>query len=532
VIIALGQNLRAARERSRLAEERFRKSQEAAIQGYGLLRAVRDEAGKVRDFVIEYVNPRGAALARQTPETVVGRRLTQVLPGVTRNHVFETLRDVTETGRPLEVELRYEEDGRSGWFRNMIVKVDDGVAVSFFDVTRARKLENELAQRAYLLERADSNKSRFLATLSHELRNPLAPLRNGMAILRKHGNPEHGAVLSMMDRQLKQMVHLVDDLLDVSRIDRGKIELRRERVPVDAVVSAAIETARPNIDAKSHELVVRFAQKALYVEGDPVRLAQIVSNLLINAAKFTSPKGRIELTLRGAESDLEITVRDNGIGIEAAELPRVFEMFVQLGQGTEGAGGLGLGLALVKSLVDLHGGRVEARSEGRGKGAEFIVRLPLAAAPAAASPVLPASVPKPALRRVLVVDDNEDAAQTLAALLRAQGHEVDVHFNARAALEAAMNALPEVAFLDLNMPGMDGFALAQKLRMLPGGASLRIVAVTGMGRQEDHARSRDAGFDIHLTKPADPEVVIRLAALELSDDSKVVPFPRPRSAME
>ncbi len=184
VIIALGHNLRSARERSRRAEEQFRKSQEAAIQGYGMLKAVRDGQGKVRDFIIEYVNPRGAALARQTPEGVVGRRLTEVLPGVTRNHVFETLRDVTETGRPLEVELRYEQDGRSGWFRNMIVKVDDGVAVSFFDVTRAKKLENELAQRAYLLERADSNKSRFLATLSHELRNPLAPLRNGMAILK------------------------------------------------------------------------------------------------------------------------------------------------------------------------------------------------------------------------------------------------------------------------------------------------------------------------------------------------------------
>ncbi|HUQ12610.1 MAG TPA: ATP-binding protein [Steroidobacteraceae bacterium] len=532
VIIALGHNLRSARERSRLAEERFRKSQEAAIQGYGLLRAVRDDTGKVRDFVVEYVNPRGAALAGKTPETVVGRRLTEVLPGVTRNHVFETLRDVTETGRPLEVELRYEEHGRSGWFRNMIVKVDDGVAVSFFDVTRARKLENELAQRAYLLERADSNKSRFLATLSHELRNPLAPLRNGMAILKKHGNPEHSAVLVMMDRQLKQMVHLVDDLLDVSRIDRGKIELRRERVPVDAVVSAAIDTARPSIDSKSHELVVRFAHKALHVEGDPVRLAQIVSNLLINAAKFTSPKGRIELSLRGLDGQLEIIVRDNGIGIEPAELPRVFEMFVQLGQGGEGAGGLGLGLALVKSLVDLHGGRVEARSEGRGKGAEFVVLLPLAAAPSQPSAVLPVVVSTPTLRRVLVVDDNEDAAQTLGALLRAQGHEVRVYFNAREALQAAIEALPDVAFLDLNMPVMDGFALAQKLRMLPGGASVTLVAVTGMGRQEDHARSRDAGFDLHLTKPADPEVVIRIAAQDSSGEANVVPFTRPRAATE
>lgn len=532
VIIALGHNLRTARERSRLAEERFRKSQEAAIQGYGLLRAVRDRAGKVGDFVIEYVNPRGAALARQTPEAVVGRRLTEVLPGVTRNHVFETLRDVTETGRPLEVELRYEEDGRSGWFRNMIVKVDDGVAVSFFDVTRARQLENELAQRAYLLERADSNKSRFLATLSHELRNPLAPLRNGLAILRKQGSAEQATVLAMMDRQLRQMVHLVDDLLDVSRIDRGKIELRRERVSVDAVVSAAIDTARPSIDAKSHELVVRFAQKALHVEGDPVRLAQIVSNLLINAAKFTNSRGRIELSWRDQDGELEIAVADNGMGIDAAELPRVFEMFVQLGQGAEGAGGLGLGLALVKSLVELHGGHVEARSAGRGRGAEFVVRLPLAAAPVEISASLTSQASAPALRRVLVVDDNEDAARTMGALLSAQGHDVSVFFDAREALESATASLPDVAFLDLNMPVLDGFALAQKLRMLPGGGSVRLVAVTGMGRQEDLARSREAGFEIHLTKPADPEVVLRIAALEVPAEARVLPFARPRAASD
>ncbi|MDF3022592.1 MAG: hypothetical protein K0Q92_3895 [Steroidobacteraceae bacterium] len=530
VIIALGHNLRTTRERFRLAEERFRKSQEAAIQGYGLLRAVRDSSGRVVDFIIEYVNPRGAALARQTPELVFGRKLKEVLPGVTRNHVFETLRDVTETGRPLEVELRYEQDGRSGWFRNMMVKVDDGVAVSFFDVTRAKKLENELAQRAYLLERADTNKSRFLATLSHELRNPLAPLRNGLAILKKQGGPEHAAVLGMMDRQLKQMVHLVDDLLDVSRIDRGKIELRRERVPVDAVVSAAIDTARPSIDAKSHELVVRFAQKALHVEGDPVRLAQIVANLLINAAKFTSPNGRIELSLRDADGKLEITVRDNGMGIEPAELPRVFEMFVQLGQGADGAGGLGLGLALVKSLVDLHGGHVEARSEGRGKGAEFIVRLPLAAAPAEKVTALPARISTPATRRVLVVDDNEDGARTLGALLSAQGHAVSIYFNAQDALAFAATSLPDLAFLDLNMPGMDGFALAQKLRALPGGDVIRLVAVTGMGRQDDLARSREAGFEIHLTKPADPEVVLRIAEQDSHSDANIVPFTRPRAA--
>jgi signal transduction histidine kinase/ActR/RegA family two-component response regulator len=521
VIIALGHNMRAARER-------FRKSQEAAIQGYGILRALRDRTGKIEDFIIEYVNPRGARFARLTPEAAIGQRLTELLPGVRRNHVFETLRDVTETGRPLEVELRYEQGGLSGWFRNMMVKVEDGVAVSFFDVTRARQLEQELAQRAYLLERADSNKSRFLATLSHELRNPLAPLRNGLAILKRRGRSDDGEVLGMMDRQLSQMVRLVDDLLDVSRIDRGKIDLRRERVPVDAMVSAAIETARPSIDAKSHELVVHFAQKSLHVDGDPVRLAQIVSNLLINAAKFTPPHGRIELAMRDVDGQLEIVVRDNGSGIEPEQLRRVFEMFVQLDRSGENPGGLGLGLALVRSLAELHGGRVSARSDGRGKGSEFIVRLPLAgqAAEAPAARITPVRSGKS--RRVLVVDDNEDAARTLSALLAAHGHDVVHCFGARQALEATETRLPDVAFLDLNMPGMDGYELARQLRARPGGSLIKIVALTGMGRESDVARTREAGFDAHLTKPADPEVVMRMA--EGFEDATVVPFPRSRGA--
>jgi signal transduction histidine kinase/ActR/RegA family two-component response regulator len=522
VIIALGHNMRAARER-------FRKSQEAAIQGYGILRAVRDRAGRIEDFLIEYVNPRGAKFARVTPEAVTGRKLTEVLPGVRRNHVFETLRDVTETGRPLEVELRYEQDGLNGWFRNMIVKVDDGVAVSFFDVTRARRLEQELAQRASLLERADTNKSRFLATLSHELRNPLAPLRNGLAILKRRGSAEAGEVLGMMDRQLTQMVRLVDDLLDVSRIDRGKIDLRRERVPVDAMVSAAIETARPSIDAKSHELVVHFAQKSLHVDGDPVRLAQIVSNLLINAAKFTPARGHIELALRDVDGNLEIIVRDNGMGIEPEQLPRVFEMFVQLDRADNPAGGLGLGLALVRSLVELHGGRVQARSEGRGKGSEFIVRLPLAAQATAENPPQRLPAPLPAnTRHVLVVDDNEDAARTLGVLLESHGHDVRCCFSAAQALDAVADGLPDVAFLDLNMPHMDGFELARRLRARPGGGSMRLVAVTGMGRESDVTRTREAGFDAHLTKPADPDRILQLAQPGRLDQGTIVPFARSR----
>ena len=382
LIIALGHNMRTARERSRRAEERFRTSQEAAIQGYAMLRALRDHRGDVIDFVFEYINPCGAEYSHRRPEQMIGRRMTELLPGTESSGLFSRFRDVVETGKSSEFEVHYAHDEIDAWFRNMVVKIGDGVGSSFFEVTQNKRMERELAEHAYQLERADTNKSQFLATLSHELRNPLAPLRNGLAVLRRRLGPDSADMLAMLERQLNQMVRLVDDLLDVSRIDRGKIEMRHERVSLDTVIASAIETARPSIEAKAHELVVRFAQRAPFVEGDPVRLAQIVSNLLINAAKFTPPQGRIEVGMHAGDSTVEISVRDNGAGMEAAQLLKVFDMFVQLdSHKAQGGGGLGLGLALARSLADLHHGSIEARSEGPGKGSEFVVRLPLAEPP-------------------------------------------------------------------------------------------------------------------------------------------------------
>jgi signal transduction histidine kinase/CheY-like chemotaxis protein len=378
---------------------------------------------------------------------------------------------------------------------------------------RYQASEIELKERAAQLQRADANKSQFLAVLSHELRNPLAPLRNGLTLLKMQ--PDGAATAEthdMMERQIVQLTRLIDDLLDVSRIDRGKMEMRTAPVSVDAVVRTGVETAKPNIDAKGHALSVSVPEAPLYVEGDAVRLAQVVANLLNNAAKFTPAKGRIELSARAEEGHVVLRVADNGIGIAREHLHEVFDMFVQIDdRHVAASGGLGLGLTLARAIVRRHGGEIEAKSPGRGKGAEFMVRLPLVNAPAIeeAKDVVTAL---PERRRVLVVDDNVDAAQTLAQYLRLTGHRVESALDGEAALRIAEILHPDVAFIDLNMPRMDGAEVARRLRLTPWGRKARLVALTGMGQQGDIARTREAGFDEHITKPADLQRLSRLAA--------------------
>ena len=384
---------------------------------------------------------------------------------------------------------------------------------------RYRVSEAQVRERAQELQRADQNKGRFLAVLSHELRNPLAPLRTGLALLRMRAQADPTVVetYDMMERQLVQLSRLIDDLLDVSRIDRGKMELRTQRLQIDAVLRTAIDTAKPNIDAQGHQLDVRYSREPLYVEGDLVRLAQVVSNLLNNAAKFTPPGGRIELSAQAKDGTLLVRVADNGIGIAPDRLPEVFDMFVQLEPGGAAAGGLGLGLTLARAIVRRHGGDIEARSAGLRKGAEFIVRLPLVPAPPpmemeGSSPS--AHAPASARKRVLVVDDNVDAAQSLAAYLRLEGHRVESALDGEAALRIAEVLRPDVAFIDLNMPRMDGAEVARRLRLTPWGRTARLVALTGMGLPGDITRTREAGFDQHLTKPAELKQVSRIAAGE------------------
>jgi signal transduction histidine kinase/CheY-like chemotaxis protein len=383
----------------------------------------------------------------------------------------------------------------------------------------------ELKQRAADLQQADAIKSLFLATLSHELRNPLAPLRNGIAILklRMPGGPAD--IYAMMDRQLGLVTRLIDDLLDVSRLDRGKLELHREKVAVESFVNAAIETARPNIEGKSHELVVRYAPRTFHVDGDPTRLAQVIANLLNNAAKYTPANGRIELSMHAEGPQAVISVRDNGIGIPATELGRIFDMFVQLDVSkTQAAAGLGLGLALARSLVALHGGEIKAQSAGVGHGSEFAVHLPLARAPTQVSSDPSNIQPHHTSRRILVVDDNVDAATSLGSLLESNGHSVQTCFDGTSAFEAAARSIPEVAFIDLNMPQPDGIELAKMLRKQPWGKSVKLVALTGMGQPADLARTRAAGFDEHLTKPASPNDILRALATPRFPGTNVVAF--------
>ncbi len=380
-----------------------------------------------------------------------------------------------------------------------------------------RESREQLRLRAEQLAVADRRKDEFLATLAHELRNPLAPLRNALHLLRLAGNNETvlAQVRDMMDRQLHHLVRLVDDLLDVSRITRGKIELRRQRLDLADVVRGAVETSRPLIEAGRHDLSVRLPSERVEVDGDLTRLTQVLANLLNNSSKYTPEAGRIELSARREAGDAVVRVRDTGIGIPAEMLPHIFDLFAQVDRHIDRAqGGLGIGLTLVRSLVEMHGGTVQAHSDGPGQGSEFVVRLPLAPRdappPAAETPAGRHGAGAAPRRRVLVVDDNEDSARTLGMLLQFMGHEVRVVHDGAAALEVAPQFAPEIVLCDIGLPGMDGYQLARRLRELPALSGAVLVAQTGWGQEEDRRRSQEAGFSHHLVKPIDPDALNEL----------------------
>jgi signal transduction histidine kinase len=426
----------------------------------------------------------------------------------------------------LERSMRYalEHARQAESIRQANQQLEDRVGRRTAELARVNEtLQQEIAERKRAeaaLREADRRKDEFLATLGHELRNPLSALANALSLVELE--PDNPAELvrlrDLIRRQVEQLIRLIDDLLDVSRISQGKLELRREVVTMGAVIESALDLARPSIDAEGHTLEVSLPSEPLALNGDKIRLAQIVSNLLVNAARYTPPGGRIEVSAKSENGEAIICVRDNGIGIPTDMLPKVFELFTQVDRdATSGQQGLGIGLTLVKTLVEMHGGRVEAKSAGPGHGSAFIVRLPLAAAESAAphdvsavsSPPSSDARDLPAFR-ILVVDDNESASYLLGRLLQKLGHHVHTAATGEAALENIAYVKPDVVFSDIAMPGMSGYDLARHIRRRRDLPQPVLVALTGYGQQSDRQQALAAGFDEHLTKPASLPGLIEL----------------------
>ncbi len=373
-------------------------------------------------------------------------------------------------------------------------------------------------QAEQLLRRADARKNEFLAMLAHELRNPLAPMGNALEVIRSAGEDgtQAAPALAMIERQLRYLSRIVEDLLDVSRITRDKLVLRKERIDVASVIAQAVETSRPLAESADHQIFFAPPSEPLHVDADPIRLVQVFTNLLSNACRYTQRGGRITLTAERQDREIAISVKDDGVGIPRSMLSRIFEMFTQGDRSFEHSeSGLGVGLALVKRLVELHAGSVEAYSEGTGRGSEFLVRLPAASDESASRSQAESAVANPKAgigQRILVVDDNRDAAESLAILLRMCGNETFVAHDGVAAVAAAVAFKPESILLDLGLPDMNGHTVCRAIRAQPGGSRVVIVALTGWGRDEDVRASSKSGFDDHLVKPVDRATLLRVLA--------------------
>jgi PAS domain S-box-containing protein len=406
----------------------------------------------------------------------------------------------------VEIRFRHFKTGAAIWMIYNVFFIKDSTGEPVGIATVSRDI-SERKQAEAAMREADRRKDEFLAMLAHELRNPLAPISNAVHIM-KHFSLDKKRLAwchDVIGRQVEHLVRLVDDLLDVSRISRGKIELKRELLEISTIVQRAVETSQPLMEAHRHEFSVHLPPEPVIVEGDLVRLSQVVSNLINNAAKYTDEEGCITLTVERGDNEIFIRVRDNGRGIDPSALPGLFQLFYQVDRTIDRSeGGLGIGLALVKSLVTMHGGEVWAISEGRGKGSEFVVRLPcLPQAPDVPVYYQTGVKPTEGSFRILVVDDNRDAAQSLSLLLNTVGHAVSLAYDGHAALETALAERPEVVLLDIGLPGMDGYTVARALRQHPGLEKTHLIALSGYGRQVDREQARKAGFNGYLTKPVD-----------------------------
>jgi PAS domain S-box-containing protein len=501
----------------RLTDVTERKRAEAAIRESELLystlaRAVPGMLFTARpDGACDYTNQAFYDYTGLAPGQAEGEGWTVALHPDDRERTRAEWATCVRAGTPLEIEYRFRSKGGDyRWFTVRCVPMRDahGRVVKWFgtclDIDRQKQAED-------ILRETNRRQNEFLAVLAHELRNPLAPIRNALYFLKATGVDAAACeeAKATLERQIQHLVRLVDDLLDVSRLMQSKIVLRKERVELATIVARAVETARPIIDANGHALTLALPPEPVWLEADLIRLAQVLSNLLINAAKYTENGGRITLTAAWEDGEVVVQVRDTGVGMEPEMLSRLFGLFVQ-GEHSlaQSQGGLGVGLALVRQLVELHGGRVEAASEGLGRGSEFTIRLPAPAqvrqrdekrSDEKSSP----SVPAGRGLRILVVDDNRDAAETLAKLLRLDGHVVCVAHDGPTALALAQSQRPAVAFLDLAMPKMDGYELCRRIRAQPALADMMLVALTGWGQEKDRERSREVGFNCHLVKPVE-----------------------------
>jgi PAS domain S-box-containing protein len=522
--------LREARERAdrlkaqdalRESEERFRLLVEST-EDYAIISL--DPDGKIVSW-----NPGAERTLGYQTEEIVGKsfELFFTPEDAAAGRPARELSLAAEAGRAADENWLVRRDGTRFWASGVATAMRDaGGALRGFskilrDLSERKQLEEALRFRAEQLAESDRRKDAFLAMLGHELRNPLAPIRNAAEVMGRNGltDPQMRWVHDVIERQSRHLARLVDDLLDIARINQDKITLRREPVELAAVVRQSVETARPEIDTRGHTLTVTLPDRPVWLDADPTRLAQILANLLNNAAKYTQEGGQITLRagLEDGESSVEVRVRDTGTGISPELLPRVFEPFIQADNSlARTQGGLGIGLTLVRRLTEMHGGRVEAFSEGPGKGSEFVVHLPTQP-PRDATAGAPQSEPetKQGGQTIFVVDDNVDAAESLSLVLGAHGHRVLALYDGATTLAAAARQPPDVVVLDIGLPQMDGYEIARRLRATSGGEQIMLIALTGYGQTEDRQRAQAAGFDHHLVKPVDPGELEKLIARRL-----------------
>jgi PAS domain S-box-containing protein len=472
-----------------------------------------DSQGRIRQ-----ANFACAELLGMERQHLTNKKLNEFIVSGNQDHFFnflrQSFRDPARKRCELEVQradgsrFHAHVEGLSGQADNGL---DHECLAVIMDITKRKRAEEALRE-------ADRRKNEFLATLAHELRNPLAPIRNAVEILKQQGPREVSvqAAQDMIERQLRHMVRLIDDLMDVGRITRGKLQLRPERIELATVLEQALEASSPHVECRELTLAVSLPPERVYLDGDPVRLVQVFQNLLNNACMYTQKGGSIRVNAEQDGANVVVRIMDTGVGIAPDDLPNLFQMFAQVSTPPDQpATGLGIGLALARGLVELHGGGIEARSEGLGKGSEFRVRLPVCAAMHVPPPAPAQQRADPeafTCRRVLVADDNPDNAESLAMLLRLTGHEVETALDGIQTIEVAERFRPEVVLLDIGMPRLNGYEACRHIRAQPWGEAISIVALTGRGQAEDHRKSREAGFNRHLVKPVQPTEILDLVA--------------------